>query len=435
MGMQPVTLCITKVGSVFSKSGHEQKMSFLVKPNKCLNMSTYNRRLANPPRQRRKTAAALACFLLLPVARTLAAAAGETPLPSLHMHVFTEAADSIPDDPVSHTDSSPAPNLHMVVFNDKASAEADMLVPLNRQQPALPATAAPVADTPGGNDFDFAVYLQPGYRIDDIRWNIASPTGTPNILSELTWDNVESAQLKAGFGIQTPWHVVLQGSAAYGRIFSGKNQDSDYFGDNRTLEFSRSNNRTDAGNTLDLSTGIGYQFAFTEAAQKNPWLTLTPLFGYSYHEQNLKITDGVQTIPAYDPFPGLDSRYDTIWRGPWIGFESTFQAMDNLDFFGNLEYHWVSYEAKANWNLRSDLQHPVSFRHDADGYGVTLSAGGRYHFNALFSLSLSLDYQYWLADENGIDTVYTSRHGVLTTRFNEVKWNAFGVNLGIELAF
>ncbi len=45
--------------------------------------------------------------------------------------------------------------------------------------------------------------------------------------------------------------------AAYSWIFDGENQNSDYAGDDRMLEFSRSNNNSDEGNMLDASFGIG----------------------------------------------------------------------------------------------------------------------------------------------------------------------------------
>ena len=43
------------------------------------------------------------------------------------------------------------------------------------------------------------------------------------------------------------------------------------------------------------------------------WFTL--LGGYSYHELNLIVTDGVQTIPATGSFAGLHSSYWAEWDG------------------------------------------------------------------------------------------------------------------------
>ncbi len=74
---------------------------------------------------------------------------------------------------------------------------------------------------------------------------------------------------------------------------------------------------------------------------------MTPLLGYSYHEQNLNITDGNQTIPDSGSFPGLNSSYDTEWQGPWIGFDLRFKAREIKTFahrfetYFTYEYHWA----------------------------------------------------------------------------------------------
>ena len=80
-----------------------------------------------------------------------------------------------------------------------------------------------------------------GYRVDDLNWNIAGDINgnNPNIISELTWDDLESYQLKFQGRLVWPNLIALRGSLAYGWLFDGKNQDSDYSGDNRTFEYSR----------------------------------------------------------------------------------------------------------------------------------------------------------------------------------------------------
>ena len=102
--------------------------------------------------------------------------------------------------------------------------------------------------------------LSAGYRRDDLDWNIAGDINgnNPNVLSELTWDDVESYQVKLQGNFVWPNIIALKGYANYGWIFDGDNQDSDYLGDNRTFEFSRSNNNTDDHYVWDASVAIGY---------------------------------------------------------------------------------------------------------------------------------------------------------------------------------
>ena len=280
--------------------------------------------------------------------------------------------------------------------------------------------------------------LSAGYRKDDLDWSIAgnSDGSNPNILSELTWEDVESYQVKLQGSMVWPNRIAVRGYVNYGWIFDGDNQDSDYLGDNRTFEFSRSNNDTDDDDLWDASLAIGYPFRFGQTVLG----TFTPLLGYSYHEQNLNITNGYQTIPNLGPFPGLDSSYETEWYGPWIGFELRFKARDIVAFahrfepYVTYEYHWVDYNAEADWNLRDDFAHPKSFEHDADGTGWKIGTGFNVWLHRNWALNFNFDYQDWSTD-SGQDKVFFSDGRTAETKLNEVNWTSYALSLGVSLRF
>jgi len=296
--------------------------------------------------------------------------------------------------------------------------------------------------------------LGAGYRQDQFDWNIAgTPRGTsPNILSELQWEDLEIYQVRAkgkavvGLDNFPSFDACVKGFLGYGWIVDGDNQDSDFLGDNRTLEFSRSNNKTEDDNVLDAALAIGPRFGFREGM-----FIVTPLVGYSYHEQNLRITDGVQTLadqplvdsvlgpgelilPPLGPFPGLDSTYEAEWHGPWVGVDLEIRPSGRLTLTGSAEYHWADYEAKADWNLRSDLAHPTSFKHSADGDGIVLTAAAALSLGERWSMELSYDYADWETDP-GRDQVFLSDGTVGETRLNEVNWESQAVMLGVTYRF
>ena len=275
--------------------------------------------------------------------------------------------------------------------------------------------------------------LSTGYRVDNFRWNIAGNSGglNPNILSELTWTHLRSTTANAYALISRKSFLAFRGSADYGWIFSGNNQDSDYLGDDRTFEFSRSNNSSDGGHLLDVAAGVGTPWA-PESVDNE--FRVIPLAGYSYHEQSLEITDGFQTIPRTGAFSGLDSRYKARWKGPWAGFDLDIKPYEKIRIYAGLEYHWASYLANARWNLRNDFSQPKSFRHKADGYGVVGSVGMAYAFSERWFLEGDLKLQHWYADK-GIDRTFFSDGTVAETRFNEVKWNSTTLSLGVRHLF
>lgn len=293
--------------------------------------------------------------------------------------------------------------------------------------------------------------LGSGYRSGELDWNVAgdSSGNNPDVLSELEWKDLDIFQTEAQGQVwfdSTNWpnlSLYLMGSAAYGRIVDGNNRDSDYAGDHRTLEFSRTENSGDGGNTLDLSIAAGPQIRLLQGK-----LAVALLIGWSYHEQNLEITNGYQTLsdtalatsigldspPATGPFPGLDSQYDTKWWGPWLGTDLTWQLNERATLSGAFAWHFADYEAEADWNLRDDLAHPVSFRHDANGRGLTLGLGLTYRLRVPWLLELSYDYQDWQADD-GSSYSYAADGGSARTRLNRVNWRSHSALLSLGYTF
>lgn len=280
--------------------------------------------------------------------------------------------------------------------------------------------------------FDAQYDINAGYRTDSLNWNIASDlsgTTTPNIQSELTWDAVRTTQLSGGFQLTATDGLQLRGSADYGWINSGKNQDSDYSGNNRTLEYSRSNNDTSGDNVQDLSAALGYRFRFVEDRTA---AYLTPLVGLARNEQNLRISNGFQTIPANGPVPGLNSTYQARWSGSWVGVEIATDTQSDFNGYFRLEHHWANYSAEANWNLRPDLEHPNSFEQGAHGTGDVLALGLLMTpKSSPWSFRVGLDYQRWTTDP-GTNQIFFSDGTTSVTRLNHVEWKSWVLSLGVQ---
>jgi hypothetical protein len=279
--------------------------------------------------------------------------------------------------------------------------------------------------------------LSTGYRVDNLSWNIAgSIYGTnPNILSELTWSDLETFQATVSGSLLVNGWFYVRGSFGYGWTFSGDSLDSDFLGNNRTQEYSRSSNSADGGTVLDAAIGAGYQFSFLSDR-----LRLAPLVGYSYSAQNLALNDGAQVIatpgwtPPVGPIQGLHSTYDASWRGPWLGIDLCGEITKRLILFGSFEYHWATYGAEGDLNLRNDLAHSKSFEHDADGKGFFVAFSAEYLLAGPWSLNVSLNYQKWSTDP-GLDRLYYAGGSVAQTRLNEVNWDSYALMLGVVYRF
>ena len=220
--------------------------------------------------------------------------------------------------------------------------------------------------------FDISV----GQRTDKLRWSIAGPGGSPNILSELSWRRVKSLQATLGVDSTADNGFRFIGSLTFGNIDSGSVQDSDYLGDDRTIEFSRSIAETSGDDLSSINIAIGKAFK----VPNTQGVTITPLIGVTESSQDYTIQNGLQIIDllgssAGSPINALDSTYDTEWSTAFLGAQLDNRS-EKFDWYGRVEYHDISYDAEANWNLRSDFRHPVSFVHEANGSGILYKLGG-----------------------------------------------------------
>lgn len=241
-------------------------------------------------------------------------------------------------------------------------------------------------------------------RSDRLDWNIAG--NNVNILSELTWTDLHIAQVYWGAQYVTPEGLVLRGGFALGSSYEdGKNQDSDYDGNNRTEEFSRSNNTGTVKTAWDFEGSLGRAFQFWQ--RTDTFLQVTPAIGYAYHRLDLRMTKGVQTIPDEGPFSGLNSSYNTTWDGFYVELDLWWQLSKHWALTGSAQFHQYHYVGTANWNLRRDFAHPKSFEHISEGNGVTLTGGVSYMFGNGMHLSLIGTYRDWSVDA-GIDRTFLS---------------------------
>ncbi len=294
-----------------------------------------------------------------------------------------------------------------------------------------------------------------GYRSDQLDWSISGDLDgeNPNILSELSWDDLEILQVKTTGWLQLGKLPFLKRKSlvlvniAFGKIMGGDVQDSDYATDDRNNEWSRSINDASQGLSVDLSGAVGPIFELN----KIEGLSIIPLVGYGFNMQALTMTHGKQVIsepvirtdyfgddsdlpPDVGRISGLDSSYTTYWYGPWLGVNIDYQASKQFKMTAGVEYHWVEFFAQADWNLRSDFTHPVSFEHETTGTGIVWNVQGQYMLNEKWSWLLSGKIQKW-ETESGTDRIFLADGTVGLSRLNQVNWDSYALTMGMQYQF
>lgn len=275
-----------------------------------------------------------------------------------------------------------------------------------------------------------------GYRYDNLKWSIAGSNGSPNILSELNWKDLQMAQVFGQIKIALGC-VYFKVKGDYANIFHGKNQDSDYLESGRQFEFSRSYAKTN-GSAFDILGGVGVRFPFFCER-----LYLIPVGGYSDSEIDLHDRNGVQKISYFapelvGPFAGLHSKYKAKWFGPWAGLDMEWRWYScNLRILSSFEYHWADYRGRGHWNLRDDFAGDI--HHRSCGYGVVGMLGLQHEVWCGFTVSLYGIAQHWHANQGRHWVKVFTGRGAQTekigTKLNEVNWNSYSVLLTIGYNF
>ena len=270
-----------------------------------------------------------------------------------------------------------------------------------------------------------------GYENGQFDWSIPNGDSSPNILSELIWDDLDIWKSDFQYEVVARETWVLQLGFSYGEILDGRNQDSDYFLDNRSGEFSRSYADTE-GYSLSARAMLGYKIPLW-----NDRLTLTPALGYRFDQQKLEDRNGYQAVDLLDgftgPFPGLDSSYQTEWHAGIVDLGLSIRLNDRLELLAGGSFAMGSYDGEAVWNLRDDFRQDPSFSHHADGYGASARLGLRYALTESWFIHGMATYQtQWT--NNGTESIYF-RDGVETNGFHGANWESLGFSLGLDFTF
>lgn len=288
-------------------------------------------------------------------------------------------------------------------------------------------------------NIDGEIVGEAGYRVDNLRWSIQGGNGIPNILSELTFRDVKILEVGLRGTAVACQNIYLRGYIDYGFILDGRTQDSDYLGNNRTLEFSRSYMRTKDDHVFDVSGGIGYLYDVC-----NSGLFIAPLVGVSYHHQKFRLTHGIQVIDTESiiglgPIAGLNSTYSTHWNSPWVGLDIGYRPACYCELFMYISYehHWVNFQASGNWNLREDFVGDFTQRSRC-GNGDIVKAGVNYLMCDDWLVGISGNFQTWKTG-HGIDRTNVLEEGPVPfpsyTRLNPVHWRSYAIKLDLGYVF
>ncbi len=288
--------------------------------------------------------------------------------------------------------------------------------------------------------FKYQTKVRTGYLTGQFNWNIAADLygkENPNILSELTYNNLTSSNILLSETLYFKPHYLkdffIHAEAEYGKIYSGLIQDSDYDGNNKSQEYSRSFSDPKGSEIKNFLGSVGGIITETGIHK------LSIEGGVSLNQQHFQKKNGVQVLSTSlrtadnGAFSGLNSTYNANWLSGFLGLEETLKFRKDSVKLG-ARFFWSDYQAIADWNLRRDFAHPRSFQHDATGKGICLNVSYLYPLFKQFLLQLSAEKSRFVTN-SGTDTVFFKNGGVGVTKLNEVNWESMNYSFGVSYLF
>lgn len=341
----------------------------------------------------------------------------------------TKASPETPTRPETANQPSAPDSFFMTVFPETGERRIALDVS------ARPAAKAKERTAPEGSHHAWTAAL--GVRHETLDFNIAGPGGFPDVISELEWET-NLAEIRINGDWMAAKGFTIAGEAAYASGFSGEVRDSDYLENGRQAEFSRSYSKSNGSTASRLALGLGWRIV------PRSRVALTPMLGYAYQEQDLRMRHGRQVVsvsnpalgiypPPLGPFHGLDANYQPRWHGPWLGFRLDARG-DIFDLRLGAKWQAFHYRADADWNLRGDFAHPRSYTQHGDSYGWQWELGGRWRLSPQSAITFTVEQQQQRL-ENGTNRFFFADGRSTKSRLNRVNWESWAAALGYRVEF
>ncbi len=247
---------------------------------------------------------------------------------------------------------------------------------------------------------------------DNLRFNISGDIsgGSPNILSEISWRNIFSTVGGLGLSLNV-FRFSLESSYSYGNAFAGSATDRDYAEDDRKGMFSDQYLNSDKGTVREILIQPKYLIL------RKSEISFSMYSIFQFTEQSLYLMNKVAQ-DNQDYIKGLNSSYSYSNKAVGIGLEISAET-GRVTFLSRLKMGKVFYKASGNWNLRSDLEQPTSYSHNARGKSVGLEIEARYRITSRFYYFMNCSL---LAERSrdGVDRLFRVNKAPYETMLNEV---------------
>lgn len=266
--------------------------------------------------------------------------------------------------------------------------------------------------------------------------NISAPSGSPNVISELTWRGLNSTitQVRADAVFK---RFVADLCVGYGALGSGTLLDQDWEGDNRTNKTAETLSSVTDGSVLTVSVDGGWRM-FHWTSYDNPLPGgIDLLVGYQYWRERYVGSGLHNLLTDAVMFTGVTAITQTnTWQSFRLGTRAIIPLHARMAIKGSAFYIPVSrYENEDIHHLRTDLRQNPSFLTTATG-GNGIQLEGSVLIRVWERLMIEAGYAYWdIRSGSGSVQALLSNGLVVVEPHNDEHTRRQGVFFGINWTF
>jgi hypothetical protein len=264
-------------------------------------------------------------------------------------------------------------------------------------------------------------------------WNTQAPSGSPNVLSELTWRGVDSVVTEVHAEAVFRQQLVLQGTLGVGPIIGGAFIDNDFAGDNRQNRISSTRSDVTGESLVYFNMDVGYRLL--KWAQPHSYVQgyLQAFVGYQLWIEYYEASGANGTVSIPDDVVVVEETF--TFQSIRLGAEAKVPLYKGLALrLRGVYLPWTRSDLRDNHPLRGDLEQDPSFKASAEGgHGYQLEGAVQYDLGNRFAIEVG--YRYWRIESGDGTLTARTTSGDVKSKLNEIIIERYGPWAGMSYRF
>jgi Protochlamydia outer membrane protein len=297
----------------------------------------------------------------------------------------------------------------------------------------VPAVASAAELEPAPSPWEVTLGGRFIYTTGYTTWNNQAASGSPNVLSELTWRGVDSPVTEVHAEAVFRQRLVLQGTLGIGPIIGGTFIDNDYAADDRQNRFSSTRSDATGEVLIYFTVDVGVRLVSWAQPHSRVIGYVQAFTGFQFWTEYYEASGANGTVSIPDDVVVVEETF--TFQSIRLGAEAMVPVYRGLALrLRGVYLPWTRSELRDKHPLRSDLEQDPSFKATAEGgTGYQLEGALLYDLGNRFSVEAG--YRYWRIESGDGTLKARTTSGDIKSKLNEIIIERYGPWVGVTYRF